>query len=231
MNLKSFLILVLFTKSILGFTQAQYFTTELNIFDPVLIKNCSELKSTINSEFKYILPLNDGSVLFTPHGFAWYRKANQENCESRISIAFEKANPNIKFIIAPHDITHQRLQNCLTLYKNAVLYSDYVQQFNTPDIAPQKFNTLIIDNVGMLSKLYHYATVSYIGGGFGAEGIHNVLEPAAFGKPVFWGPNDEKYIDDLKRGKRKFDFTSWRLLNFSKWTEKNMSVNQVNQKG
>ena len=41
----------------------------------------------------------------------------------------------------------------------------------------------------------------------------------------------EKYIDDLKSGKRKFDFTSWRLLNFSKWTEKNMSVNQVNQKG
>jgi asparagine synthase (glutamine-hydrolysing) len=41
----------------------------------------------------------------------------------------------------------------------------------------------------------------------------------------------EKYIDDLKRGKRNFDFTGWRLLNFSKWTEKNMSVNHVNQKG
>jgi asparagine synthase (glutamine-hydrolysing) len=41
----------------------------------------------------------------------------------------------------------------------------------------------------------------------------------------------EKYIDDLKRGKRYFDFTGWRLLNFSKWTEKNMSVNHVNQKG
>ena len=40
----------------------------------------------------------------------------------------------------------------------------------------------------------------------------------------------EKYIDDLKSGKRKFDFTSWRLLNFSKWTEKNRRVNQVNQK-
>jgi hypothetical protein len=41
----------------------------------------------------------------------------------------------------------------------------------------------------------------------------------------------EKYIDDLKKGKRNFDFTGWRLLNFSKWTEKNMSVNHVNQKG
>ena len=108
---------------------------------------------------------------------------------------FEKANPNIKFIIAPHDINHQRLQNCLTLYKNAVLYSDYVQQFNKSDIAPQKFNTLIIDNVGMLSKLYHYATVSYIGGGFGADGIHNCLEAAVYFKPVLFGPFYNKYIE------------------------------------
>ena len=108
---------------------------------------------------------------------------------------FEKVNPNIKFIIAPHDITHQRLQNCLTLYKNAVLYSDFVQQFNTPDIGPQKFNTLIIDNVGMLSKLYHYATVSYIGGGYGADGIHNCLEAAVYFKPVLFGPVYNKYIE------------------------------------
>lgn len=108
---------------------------------------------------------------------------------------FEKANPHIKFIIAPHDITHQRLQNCLTLYKNAVLYSDYVKQLNRPGIAPQNFNTLIIDNVGMLSKLYHYATVTFIGGGFGADGIHNCIEAAVHYKPVLFGPVYDKYIE------------------------------------
>jgi 3-deoxy-D-manno-octulosonic-acid transferase len=108
---------------------------------------------------------------------------------------FEKANPHIKFIIAPHDITNQRLQNCLTLYKNAVLYSDYVQHLNEPNVGPQKFNTLIIDNVGMLSKLYHYASVSYIGGGFGADGIHNCLEAAVHYKPVLFGPVYDKYIE------------------------------------
>ena len=108
---------------------------------------------------------------------------------------FEKANPHIKFIIAPHDITNQRLQNCLTLYKNAVLYSDYVQHLNEPNVGPQKFNTLIIDNVGMLSKLYHYASVSYIGGGFGADGIHNCLEAAVYFKPVLFGPFYNKYIE------------------------------------
>jgi 3-deoxy-D-manno-octulosonic-acid transferase len=108
---------------------------------------------------------------------------------------FEKVNPHIKFIIAPHDITHQRLQNCLTLYKNAVLYSDYVQHLHELHVAPQKFNTLIIDNVGMLSKLYHYASVSYIGGGFGADGIHNCLEAAVHYKPVLFGPVYDKYIE------------------------------------
>jgi 3-deoxy-D-manno-octulosonic-acid transferase len=105
---------------------------------------------------------------------------------------FEKTNPNIKFIIAPHDITNQRLQNCLGLYKNAVLYSDYVKSYNT---VPQNVNTLIIDNVGMLSKLYHYATITFIGGGFGADGIHNCLEAAVHYKPVLFGPVYDKYIE------------------------------------
>ncbi len=105
---------------------------------------------------------------------------------------FEKTNPNIKFIIAPHDTTNQRLQNCLGLYKNAVLYSDYVKGYNT---IPQNVNTLIIDNVGMLSKLYHYATVTFIGGGFGADGIHNCLEAAVHYKPVIFGPVYDKYIE------------------------------------
>ena len=129
---------------------------------------------------------------------------------------FEKANLPIKFIIAPHDITHQRLQNCLTLYKNAVLYSDYVQHLNEPNLGQQHFSTLIIDNIGMLSKLYHYASVSYIGGGFGADGIHNCLEAAVYYKPVLFGPVYDKYIEAeglIKAGgavsiKDVFDFES-----------------------
>ena len=105
---------------------------------------------------------------------------------------YEKTNPQIKFIIAPHDIKEQRLQQCLSLYKNAVLYSDYVKHMHS---VPQNFNTLIIDNVGMLSKLYHYASISYIGGGFGADGIHNCLEAAVHYKPVLFGPVYDKYIE------------------------------------
>jgi 3-deoxy-D-manno-octulosonic-acid transferase len=61
---------------------------------------------------------------------------------------------------------------------------------------------LIIDGIGYLSHLYQYATIAYIGGGFGA-GIHNILEAAAFGKPVIFGPKYEKFreaVDLIKAG-------------------------------
>jgi 3-deoxy-D-manno-octulosonic-acid transferase len=54
---------------------------------------------------------------------------------------------------------------------------------------------LIIDNIGMLSQLYHYATIAYVGGAFGDDGVHNVLEAAVYRKPVVFGPVYEKYAE------------------------------------
>ena len=56
---------------------------------------------------------------------------------------------------------------------------------------------LIVDKIGLLSQLYQYADIAYIGGGFTKDGIHNVLEAAVFGKPVVWGPNDSKYPEAI----------------------------------
>jgi 3-deoxy-D-manno-octulosonic-acid transferase len=52
---------------------------------------------------------------------------------------------------------------------------------------------LVVDKYGMLSKLYHYATVTYVGGGFNKSGIHNTLEAAVYGKPVLFGPHYQKF--------------------------------------
>jgi len=104
----------------------------------------------------------------------------------------------VKFIIAPHDIGKSRLEECRKLYKNSMFYSSFVSSSETTNI-----NTLIIDNVGMLSSLYKYATISFIGGGFGEDGVHNVLEAAVYGKPVVFGPEYEKFneaIELLKSG-------------------------------
>ena len=101
-------------------------------------------------------------------------------------------NSNFKFIIAPHEIKESRLQEIEATFNHACIrYS----QANVITVAAAK--VLIIDNIGMLSSLYQYAGMAYIGGGFGV-GIHNTLEAAAFGKPVIFGPNYSKF-DEAKQ--------------------------------
>jgi 3-deoxy-D-manno-octulosonic-acid transferase len=94
--------------------------------------------------------------------------------------------PNTKLIIAPHEINESHLEQIEKQFKNSVRYSQWQNAYG-----PEQ--TLIIDNVGMLSKLYQYATIAYIGGGFTKDGIHNILEAAVYGKPVLFGPNYKKY--------------------------------------
>lgn len=97
-------------------------------------------------------------------------------------------HPDMRFIIAPHDISEERLKECERLYKHTIRYSQLSTAHGTAGI-----NTLIIDNIGMLSRLYKYATICYVGGAFGGDGIHNILEPAVFAKPVLFGPVHDKF--------------------------------------
>jgi len=108
---------------------------------------------------------------------------------------FANTNPSIKFIIAPHAVEEERLKECLFLYKRSMLYSVYAKALQTGAGIPAGINVLIIDNMGMLSRLYHYATICYIGGGFGDDGIHNALEAAVYTKPVVFGPEYDKYFE------------------------------------
>jgi 3-deoxy-D-manno-octulosonic-acid transferase len=97
------------------------------------------------------------------------------------------AQPDLKLIIAPHEIGPNHLQEIKQLFKQHVLLSESVDH-------PRLMNArvLIIDCIGMLSKLYRYATICYVGGGFNVAGIHNILEPAAYGKTVIFGPNHDR---------------------------------------
>lgn len=104
---------------------------------------------------------------------------------------YANTHPEIKFIIAPHDVGSDRLTECLKLYKHSVLYSKIATATNDT-------NVLIIDNIGMLSTLYKYATICFVGGGFGGDGVHNVLEAAVYKKPILFGPEYEKYIEAIE---------------------------------
>ena len=107
---------------------------------------------------------------------------------------YVKMNPQIKFIIAPHEIDSNKLASVKKEFPNSVFYSDLEK---TENPKPQTENVLIIDNIGMLSKLYNYATISYVGGAFGTDGVHNVLEAAVYGKPVVFGPEYEKFEEAI----------------------------------
>lgn len=98
---------------------------------------------------------------------------------------------NVKFIIAPHNINpveiavlknnKQKLDRSVALFskKNSLNLADY--------------EVLIIDTIGILTKVYSYADIAYVGGGMGSSGLHNVLEPAVFGIPVLIGKNFQKF--------------------------------------
>jgi len=100
-----------------------------------------------------------------------------------------KAFPDLKLVLAPHQIDEKHLLEIENLFKltNCIRYSQVSNTTALTDIS-----ILLIDNIGMLNSIYAYANVAYIGGGFGT-GIHNILEAAVFEIPVFFGPNHHKF--------------------------------------
>jgi 3-deoxy-D-manno-octulosonic-acid transferase len=117
--------------------------------------------------------------------------------------------PNWKYIIAPHEISEANLQQLeKQLLGKTIRYSNLKAHKSA---LPQ---VLIIDNIGLLSSLYAYGTIAYIGGGFG-KGIHNTLEAAAYGLPVIFGPNYQKFQEakDLIELKAGFSISNHAELN------------------
>jgi 3-deoxy-D-manno-octulosonic-acid transferase len=125
--------------------------------------------------------------------------------------------PDWKWIFAPHEIGEDKITHLMELLPQrlAMRFSEISNR--DTDISHltshvSNLKILVIDNIGMLSSLYQYGEVAYIGGGFGV-GIHNTLEAAAFGLPVIFGPNYQRFREareliDLKAGISIHDFES-----------------------
>lgn len=107
-------------------------------------------------------------------------------------IHYVKAHPELRFIVAPHEVDAENIKDVQKEFQDSVLYSEINKGLSSTG---KNINVLIIDNIGMLSRLYHYATITYVGGGFNDSGIHNVLEAAVYGKPVIFGPVYEKFAE------------------------------------
>ena len=104
-----------------------------------------------------------------------------------------RSKAEFKLVIAPHLINHEHLTDIRQRFKdyNPLVYS------NAETHNPDKHKVLIIDSIGMLSQLYRYADIAYIGGGFGV-GIHNVLEASTYGIPVLFGPNYKRFREAVE---------------------------------
>lgn len=104
-------------------------------------------------------------------------------------IEMVKNFPQIKFVIVPHELPRQKIislkERCEALGRRTICYTDNEQC---------EADVMIIDTVGILSSTYRYATMAYIGGGFGT-GIHNTLEAATYGLPIAFGPNYARFAE------------------------------------
>ena len=119
------------------------------------------------------------------------------------------ASDDIKFIIAPHNIKSEQIANLKSqITKSTILFSENVEtrliayNENTNDktrliASLQEKNVFIIDTIGILTKIYSYADIAYVGGGFGNPGVHNILEPATFGIPIIIGPNYSHFAEAI----------------------------------
>lgn len=123
---------------------------------------------------------------FTRSRFSMVAGSTWEPDEDIIVSHFNRT-PEMKLIIAPHELWPERIESLLSKIKRPVV--KYTEA--TPEQAAEA-DCLIIDCYGILSKIYRYAAVAYIGGGFGV-GIHNINEAAVYGIPVIFGPNYHKF--------------------------------------
>jgi 3-deoxy-D-manno-octulosonic-acid transferase len=132
--------------------------------------------------------------------------------DEAILAKYIKENPNYNYIIAPHEMKHI---NELKQQTNALLFSkaDSTNISNSP--------VLIIDSIGILSNIYKYGDLAYIGGGFGS-GIHNILEAVAYGLPVVFGPNYQKFNEATELIKQKG------AISISNYTELTSAVDFFN---
>lgn len=115
--------------------------------------------------------------------------------DETVLLPFINKSPNIKFIIAPHKMDAGMIQSFQKKLKHpSIRYSELEAKSN----ALSKASVLIVDTIGLLTKIYSYAEIAYVGGAMGHTGLHNILEPATFGIPIVIGKNYDDFPEAEK---------------------------------
>ena len=137
---------------------------------------------TMDNTLEFMEEFTDSDELVVVFGSSWPED------ESLFLDVINKVSLKIKVVVAPHQIKPLQVQKLKkTLAKKVICYTE-LKQNNLAD-----FDVLIVDTIGLLTKIYSYADIAYVGGGMGNSGLHNILEPAAFGIPIIIGDNFKKF--------------------------------------
>ena len=228
-KIKSVLISALFKKDQVFFKpQGAWMRKYLKAFDHIFVQNDPSLK--LIQKYGFINVSISGDTRFD-------RVSNQLNIDNTLSFISEFKNnqlcvvagstwiegekllveyinnsnhKGVKFIIAPHNIKPKQIERLKSsLNKSVILYSE------REDKSLSDFDVFIVDTIGILSKIYSYADIAYVGGGLGTSGLHNTLEPAVFGVPIIIGNNYENFpeANEMKTRNGLFSISNQSELN------------------
>ena len=140
-------------------------------------------------------PLPSVEAVFAEPAFTFVAGSSWEQDED-IYMVWLNRHPEVRSIIAPHEFNPERLEKMRKrLGPGTVLLSE-LDEMAARGEKPQGVRHIIVDCFGKLSSLYRYASVAYVGGGFGA-GLHNINEAAVYGVPVVYGPNHKKFKEAI----------------------------------
>ena len=140
-----------------------------------------------NNQLDYISAFKNNTYTLVA-GSTW-----KEDEDLLVDYINNHASADEKFIIAPHNINEKEIESLMKSFsKKVVLFSEKEGK----DL--KGFQVFIVDTIGILTKVYSYANIAYVGGGYTKSGIHNVLEPATFGIPIVIGPNYQKFNEAIE---------------------------------
>jgi 3-deoxy-D-manno-octulosonic-acid transferase len=183
----------LYKKAFLAFT---YIFTQDEKTKNILLTFCQHQQLIVSSDTRYdrvfsnflsFKPISEISD-FKRNDFCIVCGSCWQQEEEMILEIFPLLPENVKIILAPHEIHSEKIDKYISQFPGfSIKFSEYhTHKVENPRI-------LWIDNVGMLSQIYHYGEAALVGGGFHSAGLHNILEPAVFGAMVMFGPQHTKF--------------------------------------
>ncbi|MDO5636614.1 MAG: glycosyltransferase N-terminal domain-containing protein [Myroides sp.] len=203
-NIPTYLVSGIFRENQLFFkSYAGFYREALKAFDHLFVQNKESEKLLHAISFKNVTVHGDtrfdrvAEIVERAQPLAYIEKFKNNTTtivigsswidDEEVYLPYINSSENIKFIIAPHNIKEEEISRLISkINKQVIRFSSYDEKdLTTADV-------FIIDTIGILTQIYAYADIAYVGGAF-KTGLHNILEPATYGTPVVIGPKYEKF--------------------------------------